>query len=340
MKKFSGFVIGILTVLQLSAQKPVLRLTQTEPSVSYRGMSAVDDSICWIAGTRGTVCVSTDGAVHFECVSVPGFDSADFRSVYAFDAQTALICNTGSPAKILRTTDSGKTWKEVYSNDHEAAFLDGIDFWDAMSGIAHGDPIDGRMLILYTEDGGITWTEADEETRPQLAEGEACFAASGTVIHCAGTSTVRIASGGIASRLFTSEDKGRSWNWVPTPIVQGLHSTGIFSFAFRDAQNGIIVGGNYKEESQAKDHVFLTNDGGNNWQVPSTPTGGYRECVTYVTDREVIATGPLGADISYNAGLSWQPFETGAAFHVSRKARNGNAVFLAGKNGVVGTLKK
>ncbi len=328
-------VIILFIPCQLCAQAPELKISKLLSPVSIRGLSVVDDNVIWMGGSGGTVCRSNDGGVSFKCNVIPGFDSTEFRSVYAFNDSSALVCNIGSPAKILKTVDAGTTWKEVYTNDDPAAFLDGIDFWNNLEGIVHGDPIDGVMLVLVTNDGGQTWKEPAGE-RPRLLEGEACFAASGTAIRCMGKSKVLIATGGVVSRLFISTDKGTTWKWVPTPIIQGLHSTGIFSFAFRDEQNGIIIGGDYKVDSLASDHIFLTNDGGNNWQLPSRPTRGYRECVEFITDKQVIAVGPSGIDISNNGGLTWQPLSDEKLFHVVRKARSGKRVLAAGGGGIIG----
>ena len=129
-----------------------------------------------------------------------------------------------------------------------------------------------------------------------------------------------------------------TWTWVTTPIIQGQSSTGIFSFAFYDSQKGIIVGGDYKNQGLLNDHVFLTNDGGNNWQLPTKPTRGYRECVEYISDKELIAVGPTGMDISKNGGLTWEPFADDQKLHVVRKARNGKLVVVTGGDGRIGVM--
>lgn len=321
------------------AQPVELKLATLSTNASFRGLSVVDDSVIWMSGSEGTVCRSTDGGINYSCILIPGFDSSDFRSVYAFDANTAIVCNTGSPAKILRTGDGGNNWTEVYSNENVAAFIDGIDFWNDREGIVYGDPVDGRMMIVVTADGGLTWSAVAEENCPQLAEGETCFAASGSGIQCTGSSHAVVATGGIASRLFFSDNKGASWQYVSTPILQGKSSTGIFSLAFYDDKRGVIAGGDYKSDTLSQDNIFLTNDGGNNWQMPSKPTRGYRECVIYISDKQLLAAGPSGIDISENGGLTWTPFSDEKKFHTLRKARNGNLIVIAGGNGKTGIIK-
>lgn len=282
---------------------------------------------------------SANGGNDWEYIQVKGYEKCDFRSLFAFDAQTAVIANAGAPAYILYTKNGGASWDQVYKNDDTAAFFDGIGFWNNKDGIIYGDPIKGRMLLLATNDGGRTWKELPEASRPVLAEGEASFAASGTTIRCLKNNKLVIATGGKVSRLLLSENKGKNWRSVSTPIIQGQSSTGIFSIDFRDDKTAIIAGGDYKKDSLCKDHVFYTRDGGMTWKAPAAPTRGYRECVTYLSAMTVIATGPTGTDISYNGGVNWQPLSDEKQYHVIKKSRTGNLIIAAGGGGKIALIK-
>ena len=55
-----------------------------------------------------------------------------------------------------------------------------MDFWENGKGVAFGDIIDGKILIILTDDFGLTWREAVAENIPEAVEGEVGFAASGT----------------------------------------------------------------------------------------------------------------------------------------------------------------
>ncbi len=305
---------------------------------SFRGLSLADDNVAWISGSKGWVGRSINGGTDWTFAQVKGFEKNDFRSLYAFDANNAIIANAGSPAYILRTSDGGQTWKVVYQNNDTAAFFDGIDFWNNKEGIIYGDPIKGRMTILKTKDGGRTWQELPENSRPVLADGEASFAASGTNIHCYGNNKVIIATGGKVSRLFISTDKGATWKINTPPVIHGESSTGIFSFSFLNDNSGIIVGGDYKQDTLKNDHVFYTSDRGKNWREPVVPTWGYRECVTYINPLTVLATGPSGTDISYDGGKNWKPLSDEKGFHVVRKSRKGQLIIIAGAGGRINKL--
>ncbi len=304
-------------------------------NASFRGLSVVNDSVAWVSGTKGWVGRSTNGGRTWQYRQVSGYENCDFRSLYAFNENNAVIANAGSPAYILSTTDGGNTWTRTYENTDTAAFFDGIDFWNSRSGVIYGDPIKGQMLILITNDAGKSWSRLPRA--PIMHEGEASFAASGTNVHCYGKTDITIATGGKVSRLLRSENAGQTWTSIPTPILQHSASTGIFSFAFSDASNGVIVGGDYRNDSLKKDHVFHTTDGGIHWQAPRNATGGYRECVLFITGNILVATGPGGTDISYDKGESWSLL-SGDGFHVIKKSRKGNLIIAAGSKGQISLL--
>lgn len=338
MRNFLAFLF-LLAFSRTNAQEVNWISVTPQTDASFRGLSVVDNSIAWVSGSKGWVGRSTNSGKDWTFIQVKGFEKNDFRSLYAFDANNAVIANAGSPAYIMRTNDGGQTWKVVYQNNDTAAFFDGIDFWNSREGVIYGDPLKGRMMILKTNDGGRTWTEQPESGRPLLAEGEASFAASGTNIHCYGTDKVIIATGGKISRLFISNNKGTSWIINTPPIIHGESTTGIFSFAFRNDNTGIIAGGDYKKDTLKTNHIFHTMDGGKNWFDPVIPTRGYRECVLYVNSVIVLATGPSGTDISYDSGTNWKALSEEKGFHVVKKSRSGNLVIIAGSGGKISVLK-
>jgi photosystem II stability/assembly factor-like uncharacterized protein len=335
----NALLLLLLVTCSAVAQKTKISIYSTESGASFRSLSVVNDTIVWVAGSKGVVCRSEDACQSFQCAIVSGYDSTEFRSLYAFDDKIALIANVGSPAHILRTADGGQTWDVVYENTHADAFLDGIDFWNKFDGICYGDPINGKMMVLRTRDGGLTWNELLGDSKPLLAEGEASFAASGTAIRCYDNSTVIVATGGELSRLLISKDNATTWRTIVAPIIQGREGTGIFSVDFYDENNAIIVGGDYKNDTLTQANNFYTTDGGISWNAPENTTRGYRECVQYINQNNVVAIGPGGMDVSYNGGKNWQKLSDEKKFHVLRKSRNGQLLVIAGGDGKVGVLE-
>jgi len=125
---------------------------------SLRGISVVDDEVAWASGTQGTFVRTIDGGKSWKADNIAGASSLDFRDVEAFDANTAILMSAGSGelSRVYKTTDGGKNWKLCYQNSIAEGFFDGMAFWDEKNGVLFGDPVDGRLFIMTTTDGGET----------------------------------------------------------------------------------------------------------------------------------------------------------------------------------------
>lgn len=284
-------------------------------SADFRGVSAVGSSVVWASGSKGTYARTTDGGATWRAGVVPGAESLDFRDVQAIDADTAYLLNAGEPARIYKTTNGGKQWGLQYTNTTKGVFFDAMAFWDAEHGIAFSDPIGGHFLIITTANGGRSWKEVPRENIPPPLPGEAAFAASGTCISVQGRDNVWFGTGGGAvSRVFRSTDRGQTWKVATTPIKSGNASSGIFSIAFKDARNGVAVGGDYQQVNEASDNVARTTDGGATWtQGGRSEPPGLREAVAYVpgTSRPtLVAVGPSGSGYSLDDGQTWTRIDT------------------------------
>ncbi len=102
----------------------------------------------------------------------------------AFDADTAFLLSIGPGAlsRIYKTSDGGASWALRYQNADPKVFLDALAFWDPEHGIALGDPVDGRFVILTTDDAGLSWRRIPSDGMPEALPSEGAFAASGTCL--------------------------------------------------------------------------------------------------------------------------------------------------------------
>jgi gamma-glutamyltranspeptidase/glutathione hydrolase len=299
------------------------------------------DGAIWASGTKGTVLRSTDGGTSWELHAIPDAASLDIRDVEATSATTAYAMVAGADTgRIYRTTDGGTSWLRQYDDTRKGVFLDGVAFWDATHGIAAGDPMDGRFLVLRTEDGGAHWAQLAPATSPSALPGEAAFAASGTAIVVGPAGRAWLATGGATgggtmARVFRSTDYGQSWEASDTPIPAGTPSTGIFSVAFGDSLNGIAVGGDYTNPGAGRPNVAVTSDGGRSWRLAdSAHVTPYLSAVAYAggTGQEVVAVGTTGVFESADGGRTWARRDS-AGYNAVAAARAQGKMVAAGERG-------
>lgn len=314
----------------------------TGVTASLRGLCVVDANTIWASGSGGTVVLSEDAGATWLNVSIGEAAELDFRDVHAFDSKKAVVLSAGQPARVYQTVDGGENWELRFEHPDKKSFFDAVSFWDHKHGIAMSDPVDDRLLLIETKDGGATWKELDSSRRPLVERGEAGFAASGSNMCVVYLDSVYIALGGAeegqsesASRIVYSHNRGRTWSSanVPVPRSQG---GGVFSVAFADDQDGIAVGGDYLNPENAKGNIAITTDAGKTWAVPKgTPPRGYRSGVS-VRETESgtiwVAVGPGGTDVSIDGGQNWKA-ATDVGFHAVRMSPNYG--FASGSEGRV-----
>ena len=312
MKKI--FLVLILLLFACSEKDSGVKFIQQSSlsNSSFRGLSIVDQNVLWVAGSKGTVLKSVDSGLNWQNVSPVQAKEIGFRDVHSWNSEEAIIMGIGSPAVFLKTVDGGKNWKEVYRNENPSVFFDSFEFWDDKSAVAFSDPINGRHYIIKTTDGGENWLPVDTNKIPLAFKGEAGFAASGTCISTIGDSLAWMVTGGLEARVFYTKDHGNSWQAAETPVISGLNTTGIYSVAFRDQQNGFIVGGDYTRDKELNANAAVSEDGGLTWKLLKNKPNGFKSCVTFIPGNRkgVIVTGTSGTDISYDFGSSWIQIDT------------------------------
>jgi photosystem II stability/assembly factor-like uncharacterized protein len=174
-----------------------------------------------------------------------------------------------------------------------------------------------KFELLETEDGE-NWRALSPNNLPEAMEGEGAFAASNTCIailsqdsvvprwgpldtwpkigpaaprQAGGESrplsaaaldpNIWFATGGKAARVFHSADRGQTWQVFNTPIAHGPDSAGIFSITFRDAQHGVIAGGDYKHPKDDGPNLASTDDGGSTWKLSEVKPQPYFSAVSF-----------------------------------------------------------
>lgn len=273
---------------------------QSGTTVALRGISAVGATVAWASGAKGTVLRTTDGGATWRALNVPGAADLDFRGLRAFDEKLAYVLSSGKGqlSRIYKTSDGGANWHLLQINPDPKGFWDALAMWDPEHGIIVGDPVNGRFDVWTTFDGD-NW-HADKG--PPAAAHEGLFAASNSALFVRGAHEAWFGTGGTGdSRVFHTDDGGKSWSAAKAPIHNASDNAGIFSLAFSSARHGLAVGGDYTQPAAGS--AAITDDAGKSWIA--VPLPGYRSAVVYVPDSKLwIATGPSGTDTSSD-GKTW-----------------------------------
>jgi photosystem II stability/assembly factor-like uncharacterized protein len=219
-------------------------------------------------------------------------------------------------------------------------FLDAITFRNEREGVTLGDPMDGRFVMLVTNNGGESWTMAPDASRPAAMEGEAAFAASGTSLVVAGRRFGWLGTGGTVARVFRTGNAGTTWTAAHSAIPPRAGSGGVFSLAFSDSLHGVAVGGDYESPDSVRGTASFTTDGGTTWTPAKRFPRGYRSGVALrrITADSLIAVavGTTGSDVSHDGGLTWTPLDA-TAFNAVQFAPSGVAFAVGGRGRVART---
>lgn len=310
---------------------------------SFRGISSPSEKTVWLAGSKSTVLLSTDGGSSWNNCS-PSYGDLELRSIVGLNNQQAIVASAGTPAVILLTDDAGKHWREVYRNDAKEAFFDSMKFWDDQRGIAMSDPVNGKFLMVLTTNGGQSWQPIDPTLLPDPLPGEAAFAASNSSLLLGADGEILLGTGGADGnfgRIFCRDKPRSSWQ-VYSTCIPSSKSAGVFALQRMAGDVLIAVGGDYRPGEPSPVVVATSHNGGRNWIAARKPPKEFRSAVAVVqlprtelggrvvkAEELLITVGPTGSDYSLD-GDSWQQFST-HGFHAL--SSNGMTVFATGANG-------
>ena len=305
-------------------------------------VSAVNARVVWVAGRGGTFGVTTNGGATWRIGVVPGTEGQQMRDVQGVSEKVAYLLQipVSDVARVFKTTDGGKTWTVQVQGADVNEFFDCFAFWDAKSGIMMVDSINGRFPVRRTLDGHA-WQDIGDRLPPALP-GESGFASSGT---CAATQGHRrgwittgvppaTPDGRWTTRVLRTTDRGQTWKVATAPITAGPEvAGGGFSIAFRDAQHGILGGGDLNVPAAGVVPNFArSSDGGKTWSLgTAAPIVGAIYGLAYAGQRKddddddqgeddrghdqgddhggsirVVATAPTGSAWSGDEGRSWK----------------------------------
>lgn len=307
------------------------KIQNTGTTASFRSLAVVNKNVVWAGGSRGVVLKTTNGGKNWEVLNVKNADSLEFRGIAAFDAKTAWLMSAGEAetgaAKIFKTTDGGLSWKIVFETTEKGVFLDCLKMKNRTSGFVLGDPINGKSYLLRTNDAGESWQRV--HNLPDMLPNEASFAASNSNIAIQENSTW-IAT---QSRIFYSENDGKTWTTQQTPFQQGTTS-GIFGLHFWNKKEGVAVGGDYIKDKETYNNIAKSTDGGASWDFMSNALPqGLKESAAMLPNSRLLVVGTSGTGMFLLKENKGQLIDN-QSFHVVQCAKK--TCYAVGAKGNVG----
>jgi photosystem II stability/assembly factor-like uncharacterized protein len=242
---------------------------------------------------------------------VPTGSDQQYRGLDAVDERTAWV--GGSDGEVLRTTDGGRSWRDVSPPDTTGLLFRDVEAFDSRraSVMAIGE---GEASRIYTTfDGGRHWRLAFVNDDPAafydcmdfFGDGRRGLALSDPV--------------GGRFRIAATDDYGRSWRVLPNA---GMPPALTGEFAFAASGTCLVTSGReawFATGGGERARVFHSRDGGFWWTVtdapiPSSPAGGVFSLAFRDPDHGVMVGGDFlvpenGVDASgyTRDGDFWKP---------------------------------
>ncbi len=318
MKKVT-LITGLALVVAGTVRGQEWKVLTSGIDTNLRGVSAAwsevagqkPEPVVWAAGSNGVVLRSTDDGKNWKRLHVANGETLDFRGMQAINQKTAYLMASGEGEKsrIYKTTDEGASWELQYTDKRKEFFLDAIVCESEIKCFALGDPIDGKFLLLKTEDGRH-WAPMPTDQLPAALKGEGAFAASNSALALGEAEDLFFATGGSnPARVFYSPNGGQTWSVFETPMPAGTASAGIFSIEAKEGKAVVAVGGDYQKPGQPQNAAGYSENRGEKWKLSASQPGGYRSGVASVDGTLFVAVGPNGTDISWDAGKTWKKSE-------------------------------
>lgn len=307
-------------------------------STSIRTLEILNDGSVAFAGSNGKYGLYDPNTKTWNTNLIKGDGiNPEFRAT-AHTSTDFFMLSVANPALLYKTGDGGQM-QLVYAEENEKVFYDSMKFWNDQEGIAMGDPTEECLSIIITRDGGNTWNKIPCSDLPKAREGEAAFAASNTNI-AVKNNKAWIITGGMASRVFYTADKGKNWEVFETPLVQGTATRGGYSIDFYNEDIGFIIGGDYTKPEENNANKAISLDGGKTWSlIAEGKAPSYKSCVQFVPNSEgsqLVTIGFNGISYSKNQGKNWSQLSD-EGFYAFRFLNDSTA--YASGNGRIAKLK-
>lgn len=246
---------------------------------SYSAISVVSQNTVFVAGDMpffknstgriGVIVRTTDGGKNWDekLIQQPGIEIQSLNSIHFVDAQNgwAVGLDSNDNGVMLKTTDGGQNWAiskvsfkqhptVVYFADTQTGWMGGSTLMPGQEEESEGGPSD----ILYTTDGGTTWTA---QRRVPVS-----------ILDFSFVDKMQGWASGFRGVIYHTTDGGRNWSQqrselemgtgIVNPESEGGKKFMITAIQFLDPHNGWAAAA---AEEGNLGRALGTNNGGDTW---------------------------------------------------------------------------
>jgi photosystem II stability/assembly factor-like uncharacterized protein len=284
-------------------------VSESDPNVVYVGMGEPD--IRGNASHGDGVYKSTDAGKTWKNVGLQDTYHVGAVRVHPKNPDVVYVAALGhlwganDQRGVYRTTDGGKTWKQIYSRGKNAGAVDLIldpnnpsviyaSFWDMHRlpwDLESGGPGSG---LFKSSDGGDTWT--DLSRAPGMPKG--ILGRIGITVSPVNSDRVWALVEAEDGGVFRSDNAGKTWTKVNTERKL-LQRAWYYSRIFADPQRPDTV---YALNTS----FYRSDDGGKTYTAIRTPHGDNHYLWIAPNDsNRMIECNDGGANVSTNGGRTW-----------------------------------
>lgn len=278
----------VITLYSCNQGKPSVTNISIDEEISFRGISLSKNGSIWISGNKGTVLYKENK--HSEWTKNKLGVDVDIRCIKSLNDSAAIACTTTKPAAVYKTTDRGKTWKQVFTDS--SAFFDALVMDSTGLGYILADPVGGRFKIYQSNDFGDTWSAIADSLLPEAGESEYAFAASNQSAVQIKNGLIFVTGGKSGSFIHAGIPADGKWKKEHLAINYG-EACGAFSIV-RKGDDLMLGGGCYNEIKNSERNMLFSDNLGTQWfSLPKGPVG-YISSMAFMGDKYLLTAGDIG----------------------------------------------
>lgn len=238
-------------------------------------------------------------------------------------------------SSILKTSDGGKTWENVFSSESDIVRKFGFNS-DRNTGMVVGSKRGENKyfsvnLVLLTKDKGKTWVDVSDNLNYDSIALNSAGRIDDSLRNILFTNNIEIYCLSVARRIYKTSDEGKTWS-LYSQLVDEPAQTSVHRFGILNSGNLWLGGGTISIEGKWSMVAVMNNRFG--WDTYRLPDYFFSD-IEFLSNNEVMAVGSIvapnnfGGNSDSNRGIilySKDSGKTWISIHEGNTSRNFNSI--------------